>query len=172
MSENNKYNSYNDDSPTNNSISKAPTRTLHIRNDSTGSISSLGSITGGASTISRWKGKEEESDNKKKYNNDDVDIDEDGNNNRRNNNHRTKNDNEPNEDRVIGKTSSGFLSSILGSISISSAGSVNSIEDEKADFHKKNQKFLKRAEKDKANQMKMLGRDVNGRYGFSDYART
>ena len=56
----------------------------------------------------------------------------------------------------IGREGSGFLSSILGSIS--SAGSVNSIEDEKADFHQKNQKFLKRAEKDKAKKkMKILG---------------
>jgi hypothetical protein len=50
---------------------------------------------------------------------------------------------------------SGFLSSILGSMSVSSAGSgYQSLEDDTEDFHEKNQAFLQKAERDRAKQQR------------------
>ena len=141
---------YNDESP------RHQVPTLHIRTDSTGSMSSLGSITGGASSISRWKD-QLPSEGRLGHDNDYMHADFDGNHNGNNDQY-----------GAIGKVGSGFLSSILGSISMTSAGSVQSLDDEKADFHKKNQKFLKKAEKNKAKEMKRFGSFDNGSAIISD----
>ena len=154
----------NDEGITSSSKQKAMP-TLHIRADSTGSISSLGSLTGGASSISRRNAKglsDRLGTDIDQYLNDEGNFDNniigeddygkyvDNSNNGSGHGHQS-----------IGRQGSGFLSSILGSISMTSAGSVNSLESEKKEFHQQNQKFLKRAERDKAKKMKMLHKNVD-----------
>ena len=149
----------------------APTRTLHIRTDSTGSISSLGSITGGASLISQSRElptdrKNIDSSKKKYLRGKDFDDDED--NKMVDNNENVR---KSRGHRNTLTTGSGFLSSILGSVSMTSDGSVNSIDNETAEFHEKNQKFLKKTEQDKARQAMVQGLIENGRNMLPDFGR-
>jgi len=50
--------------------------------------------------------------------------------------------------------SSGYMSNFLDSMSLTSAGSFRSIKDERADFRKKGQNILKKAEKEKMKQQR------------------
>ena len=54
---------------------------------------------------------------------------------------------------------------------MTSDGSVNSIDDETAEFHEKNQKFLKKTEQDKARQAMVQGLIENGRNMLPDFGR-
>ena len=133
---------------------------MHIRADSTGSISSLGSFTGGASTISMGGGKTF-------VNQLTNDIKSFLGNSPRNQEqkyvfgHQKNIINDEQEflnfDNGRSRGSSGFLSSILGGKGGSSVGSgYQSLEEDTEDFHVKNQAFLRKAGRNRSQREQAL----------------
>ena len=157
-------------SPKLNSTRSTSPPTRHIRADSGGSISSLGSLMGGASSISKRGGKTlvDQLQN---------DIKSFLGHSPRNQPHQHTYEVQDNiienpEDfykinRRQSREGSGFLSSILGSMSVSSAGSgYQSLDEDMEDFHEKNQAFLQKAERDRVRQQRSIwGGEKSGENG-------
>eukprot|EP00554_Chaetoceros_debilis_P011471 CAMPEP_0194106304 /NCGR_PEP_ID=MMETSP0150-20130528/6354_1 /TAXON_ID=122233 /ORGANISM="Chaetoceros debilis, Strain MM31A-1" /LENGTH=1671 /DNA_ID=CAMNT_0038794413 /DNA_START=184 /DNA_END=5196 /DNA_ORIENTATION=+ len=197
--------------PASSSLARPPA--LHVRVESSGSVSSLGSLTGGAS-ITRREGRklaqrlglelQEYQDHgagtgtgtgrDHRQDHDDGGHGH-GHGHGHGNSHSHRGNN--NSGRGHGHTATGrtrerhdsegqhddgngYISTFLKSIdfttegSFTSFGSVRSVEDEKADYRKKGQKFLKKAEKERARQERKnnKGGDRTWIPGIGDKGRT
>ncbi len=121
---------------------------MHVRNESSGSVSSLGSAMGGASMamkdgrrLTEHLGREIEA-----YRHESSSLA--GN---------SKGRNESSVEHSQERNSEGFLNSFLGSINFTSEGSfssMRSVEDERADYRKKGKNIIKKAERVRKRQQK------------------
>ena len=134
---------------------------MHLRMESTGSVSSLGSTMDGATTMTQHQtrriidhlgGKEFED----YHNQDDSDLREnrsldlprrDHGGNKNWVGSANTNRQQQNQQQGASHESSGYLRNFLDSMSVGSSGSFRTVEEEKADLHKKSQKILKKKEK-------------------------
>jgi hypothetical protein len=133
---------HEEDEPSSQNHSKLPS--MHLRMESTGSVSSLGSLMDGAASMMQLQSRrltEKLVRELQEYHDDNIGGSE----------HLPSRDASPNESR-------GYLSNFLDNMSVTSGGSLRSIEDERADFRKKSQKIIQKKEKMKQRQQQSTGK--------------